>query len=597
LSRNFHSGNPDNTPTDSKRKSKFFSQLLPRERKFSHFYNEEIRNNVLYKKIEPNLLRSVAKESFHEGVMQSGFKAGYQYYVIAAIRFVVLSAVLFAMYKMFNRLLENGLTQNSPGGEEQEYLVESSEKSFSDVKGMDEILSEFELVVELLQNPERFREIGAKTPKGILLNGPPGTGKTLIAKAIAGEAGVPFLYAAGSQFDEMYVGVGAKRIRKLFEEAREHAPCIIFIDEIDAVGGKRKTGGNTSDYSRMTINQLLQEMDGFRSNDDVIVIGATNLKDVLDPALLRPGRFDLTIDVPHPNKKGRKEILQHYFDKVKHEKTIDVEKLASISAGLNGSQLENIVNQAAIRAVRQKHTTVDTSDLEYAFDKISMGPELLSMEQTKDGMHKTAIHEGGHCLCAYLLNKAGKYDSKPRKATITRRGGALGHVSFQQDEGSNEESQSLEHLRSHLVVGMGGRAAEAIFFGEEKVHTGASSDMQMAYRIAKNIVCQASAHSDQVKGRWIEPSESSDSKKTEVDKLIDHEIDVAYKRAVELLTENSALHHVLIDAMMKFKTLDLEEIELLMKSKSLKAIERRRADIEKRRSNSKQPILQEQGDN
>lgn len=572
---------------------KFFKQFMPKEKQFTKYYFDEVKGNPLYGRIEPSLLRSVSKESFYEGRMVASSNAATHGNMGKVISLLIFIALSVGMYYMFSQLFVKGLNGELGQSEDKEYLVENSEKSFSDVRGMEEILSEFQQVVDLLTNGEKYREIGAKVPKGILLNGSPGTGKTLIAKAIAGEAKVPFLYAAGSQFDEMYVGVGAKRIRKLFEEARENAPCIVFIDEIDAVGGKRKTGGSTSDYSRMTINQLLQEMDGFRSNDDVIVIGATNLKSVLDPALLRPGRFDLIIEVPLPNKQGRKEILNHYFDKVKHNGSVNVESLASITGGLTGAQLENIVNQAAIKAVRDSDKVVDTSHLEYAFDKITMGPELLSMEQSPDGMRKTAIHEGGHCLIAHLLHKSGEYDAKPRKATITRRGGALGHVSFQQGDKADEESQSIQHLKSHLVVAMGGRAAESIFFGEEKVHTGAYSDMQQAYNIAKSIVCNSSGAASQIKGRLIEPSESSEKKKEEVDFLIDNEVDIAYKRAVQILNENSKIHNVLIDAMMKFKTLDMEEIELVIKNKSLSAIERRRTDLEKTRK-IRNPVIAEE---
>jgi ATP-dependent metalloprotease len=446
---------------------------------------------------------------------------------------------------------------------------------------MPEILDEFEQVVDLIRNKDRYAAMGAKLPGGVLLNGPPGTGKTLIAKAIAGEAGVPFLYASGSQFDEMYVGVGASRMRKLFKEAREQSPCIIFIDEIDAVAGKRNTSGEGSpSYARMTINQLLQEMDGLKENENIIVLAATNLKGVIDPALLRPGRFDLIIDVPTPDKKGREEILEHYFSKVKHDSTINIKRIADVTAGFTGASLANIVNQAAIKAVNEGHKKVDLSHLEFAFDKITMGPELKSMKQNLAGETKTAIHEGGHCLIAYLLHKNGEYALRPRKATVTRRGGALGHVSFMSDDKSDESSQSLQHLRAHLVVGMGGRAAEAIFHGETKVCTGAASDMQQAFKIAQSIVCQASA-GDQVKGRMIDLNSASETKKAEVDKLIDAEIDIAYKRAIYLLKKESKLHQMLIEAMIKFKTLDADEIELLLTKKSLKAVQLMREENEK----------------
>ncbi|CBY10282.1 unnamed protein product [Oikopleura dioica] len=577
-------------------KDRFLSKFYyGQSKQFDSFFDRDVRPSPLYSKVEPTLLRAIAKESYTEGAMSSGGRSGKANTVaLTAIWLVFFGAMFYFVSDATKRLSKSAKESGLFGEtEEEEYLVESSDKNFSDVRGMDEILDEFEQAVDLLTNGDKYAKIGAKVPRGILLNGPPGTGKTLIAKAIAGEAGVPFLYASGSQFDEMYVGVGAKRIRKLFEQARNNAPCIIFIDEIDAVGGKRKSGGQSSDYSRMTINQLLQEMDGFKGNDGVLVVAATNLKDVLDPALLRPGRFDLSVDVPTPNKKGRKEILEHYFGKVKHDSaSISLERIASITSGMTGAQLENIVNQAAIRAVRQSHEIVDLSHLEYAFDKITMGPELKSMDQNKDGQRKTAIHEGGHCLLAHILFNKGEAEVKPRKATITRRGSALGHVSFQMNEDANEESESLLHLRAHLVVAMGGRAAEAVFFGEEKVCTGAISDMQQALQIARKIVCHASGSPDQIKGRLIDANGqyTSEKKKELVDELVDVEIDNAYKRAVLLLNEHSYTHKVLIDALLKFKTLDTDEIDLIMKGKGLNAIERSRKDHEEKLKDSS-PVI------
>lgn len=563
-------------------------------KQFDSFFERDVRQSALYTKVEPTLLRAIAKESFTEGTMARGGGSSRATTVALTAIWLLFFGVLFYFISDATKRISKSAKESGFFGEqdEEEYLVENSDKNFSDVRGMDEILEEFYQAVDLLTNNDKYADIGAKVPKGILLNGPPGTGKTLIAKAIAGEAGVPFLYAAGSQFDELYVGVGAKRIRKLFDQARNNAPCIIFIDEIDAVGGKRKSGGQSSDYSRMTINQLLQEMDGFKGNDGVLVVAATNLKDVLDPALLRPGRFDLCVDVPNPNKKGRKEILEHFFSKVKHNSAaISLDKIASITSGMTGAQLENIVNQAAIRAVRQRHDIVDLGHLEYAFDKITMGPELKSMDQNAEGMRKTAIHEGGHCLLAHLLYNQGEAEVRPRKATITRRGSALGHVSFQMKEDANEESESLLHLRAHLVVAMGGRAAEAIFFGEDKVHTGAMSDMQQALRIARTIVCSASGNPSQVKGRLIDANTdiTSQKKKELVDDLIDLEIDQAYKRALVMLKENSKIHQSLIDAMLKYRTLDSDEIDLIMKSKGLSAIERRRKELESSRNSTLDP--------
>jgi len=549
-------------------------------------YFKALKHNEAYRNVDPLLVHALSKEAYLSGREDAKGSGPPQWVTLFApiLKWLVVIGALYMVFLQFKKIGFNVFSNMEGDKFDQEYLVETSTKDFSDVKGLPEILGEFEQVVDLIKNKDKYDSMGAKLPRGILLNGPPGTGKTLIAKAIAGEAGVPFLYASGSQFDEMYVGVGAKRMRKLFSEAREQSPCIIFIDEIDAVGGKRgnRGGGSEGSYARMTINQLLQEMDGLMENQNVIVIGATNLKNVIDPALLRPGRFDLTIDVPHPSKEGREEILNYYFSKVKHTKAVDVAKIAAVTTGSSGAQLANIVNQAAIRAVRQGHKEVDLSHLQYAYDKITMGPELSSMKQNESGERKTAIHEGGHCLLAYLLNKEGVYDNKPRKMTVVRRGGALGHVSFISDENSDENSQSLQSLRSHLIVGMGGRAAEAIFEGEEKVCTGASSDMNQALKIAQQIIMHASA-GDQVKGRMIDLQTSSEKKKEEVDRLIDTEIDIAYKKAKSMLETESERHQLLIDAMLKWKTLDYEEIDLLLSKKSLEALQKHRDENEKKR--------------
>lgn len=546
------------------------------------WYQREVGDR--YKNVTPDDKINLAKEAYLSGQLtgQAGPTADMKKMLMdSLVRIIGWIFMGGLIYYMFVNMVEVGSIGPS-NIKEHDYMVEDSNKSFKDVKGMPEILSEFEQVVDIIKNKEKYQAMGAELPRGVLLAGPPGTGKTLIAKAIAGEAGVPFLYAAGSQFDEMYVGVGAKRVRQLFEEARENSPCIIFLDEVDAVGGKRGNSPYDTSSSRMTINQLLQEMDGFKTDENVIVIGATNLKSVLDPALMRPGRFDITIDVPMPDKDGRQDILEHYFGKVKHDETVNVERIASITQGMSGAQLSNIVNQAAIKAVREGHKFIDLSHLEFAFDKITMGPELKSMKQNLEAERKTAIHEGGHCLLAYLLHKAGVYGNKPRKATVTRRGGALGHVSFMADSKKDESSESLEHLRSHLVVAMGGRAAEAIFAGEDKVCTGAMSDMQQAEQIARNIVCNASA-GDQVKGRRIDLEKSSQKKIEEVDKLIDVEIEAAYQKALNMLRADSKLHHLLIDAMMEYKTIDYDEIDLLMSTQSPSKLKKARDEAEKRR--------------
>lgn len=588
LSRRFHTDERDQTKP-------FWVRGSGSEKANAQFqeYFKDLKTNEAYRNVDPLLVHALSKEAYLVGRDDANGSAGVKSWATVLAPVLKWAIVAVIAYFIFGEVKKLGgnVFASMEGKEgdkfDQEYLVETSNKDFSDVKGLPEILGEFEQVVDLIKSKDKYDSMGAKLPRGILLNGPPGTGKTLIAKAIAGEAGVPFLYASGSQFDEMYVGVGAKRMRKLFSEAREQSPCIIFIDEIDAVGGKRgnRGGGSEGSYARMTINQLLQEMDGLMENQNVIVIGATNLKQVIDPALLRPGRFDLTIDVPHPSKEGREEILNYYFSKVKHSTSVDIEKIASVTSGSSGAQLANIVNQAAIRAVRQGHKEVDSSHLQYAYDKITMGPELISMKQNEAGERKTAIHEGGHCLLAYLLNKQGVYDSKPRKMTVIRRGGALGHVSFISDEKSDENSQSLQSLRSHLVVGMGGRAAEAIFAGEEKVCTGAAGDMKQALSIAQNIILGSSA-GDQVKGRMIEIDSASEKKKEEVDRLIDNEIDIAYKKAKSMLESESERHHLLIEALLKWKTLDYEEIDILLSQKSLEPVQRFRDENENKRKQS-----------
>merc|ERR1712131_519838 len=343
LSRSFHT---DGSSSDQSNKPFWDrgSGSAHANAQFSKYF-KDLKNNEAYRNVDPLLVHALSKEAYLSGREDArGNGPSFLVQMFAQVaKWVVIVGLLYLLFDQVKKIGFNFFSNMEGDKFEQEYLVETSTKDFSDVKGLPEILGEFEQVVDLIKNKDKYDGMGAKLPRGILLNGPPGTGKTLIAKAIAGEAGVPFLYVAGSQFDDKYVGVGAKRVRKLFEAARENAPTIIFIDEIDAVAGKRNFGGNSSDFGRMTINQLLQEMDGFKSQSDVFVIGATNLKDSLDPALLRPGRFDLTIDVPMPNKKGRKEILTHYFSKIRHEAAIDIEKLASITAGFNGSQLENIV--------------------------------------------------------------------------------------------------------------------------------------------------------------------------------------------------------------------------------------------------------------
>lgn len=331
------------------------------------------------------------------------------------------------------------------------------------------------------KNPDKFSSLGGKLPKGVLLVGPPGTGKTLLARAVAGEAGVPFFHAAGPEFDEILVGQGARRVRDLFATAKQKAPCVIFIDEIDSVGAKR-TNSVLHPYANQTINQLLTEMDGFRQNEGVIVLGATNRRDDLDKALIRPGRFDVEIQVPLPDFEGRKEIIKLYLDKIKYSANVDLDTLARGTTGFTGADLENMINQAALRAAIDGLSSVTMNYIENSRDKVLMGPERKSRIPDEEANKITAYHEAGHVLVAYYTK-----DSHPlHKVTIIPRGSSLGHTA------SIPEKEAYHVTKSQMLATMdtlmGGRVAEELIFGPEKITTGASSDLKKATRMATNMV-------------------------------------------------------------------------------------------------------------
>ncbi|XP_061877004.1 ATP-dependent zinc metalloprotease YME1L1-like isoform X2 [Entelurus aequoreus] len=434
--------------------------------------------------------------------------------------------------------------------------------TFEHVKGVEEAKNELQDVVEFLKNPKKFTVLGGKLPKGILLVGPPGTGKTLLARAVAGEADVPFYYASGSEFDEMFVGIGASRIRNLFREAKNNAPCVIFIDELDSVGGKR-IESPIHPYSRQTINQLLAEMDGFKPNEGVIVIGATNFAEALDNALIRPGRFDMQVTVPRPDVKGRTEILNWYLTKIKVDSGVNAEVIARGTVGFSGAELENLVNQAALKAAVDEKERVTMKDLEFAKDKILMGPERRSVEIDKQNKTITAYHESGHAIVAYYT----KYAMPINKATIMPRGATLGHVSLLPE--NDRWSETRAQLLAQMDVSMGGRVAEELIFGNDYITTGASSDFDGATKIAKMMVTRFGMSGKLGVMTYGDVSKQSPETQAAIEQEVRLLLKDSYERAKNILKTYKKEHEKLADALLRYETLDAKEIQLVLEGKPL----------------------------
>ena len=455
-------------------------------------------------------------------------------------------------------------------------LTEDQVKTtFADVAGVEEAKEEVSELVEFLSDPSKFQKLGGKIPRGILLVGSPGTGKTLLARAIAGEAKVPFFTISGSDFVEMFVGVGASRVRDMFEQAKKHAPCIIFIDEIDAVGRHRGAGlGGGHDEREQTLNQLLVEMDGFEANDGVIVMAATNRPDVLDPALLRPGRFDRQVVVPLPDIRGREQILKVHMRKVPISDNVNASIIARGTPGFSGADLANLVNEAALFAARANRRVVEMEHFESARDKVMMGAERRSMVMSEEEKCLTAYHESGHAIIGRLVPA----HDPVHKVTIIPRGMALGVTMFLPEE--DRHSYSKERLESTISTMYGGRIAEEIVFGADSVTTGASNDIQRATEIAHNMVTKwglseklgpltySEDEGEVFLGRSVTQHKNlSDETAHTIDKEVRAIINRNYQRAEHLLNENMDKLHVMSEALIKYETIDSHQIDNIMEGK------------------------------
>ena len=492
--------------------------------------------------------------------------------------------LLIGVWIFFMRQMQGGRGGAMGFGRSKAKLMSDSKKkvTFPDVAGVEEAKEEVQEVVEFLRDPKKFMRLGGKIPKGVLLVGPPGTGKTLLAKAIAGEASVPFFTISGSDFVEMFVGVGASRVRDMFEQGKKNAPCIIFIDELDAVGRSRGAGlGGGNDEREQTLNQILVEMDGFETNEGVVIIAATNRPDVLDPALLRPGRFDRQVVVPLPDIIGREEILKIHAKKISLGPNIKLKTIAKGTPGFSGADLANLVNESALLAARKNKRIVTMQEFEDAKDKVMMGAERKSMVMTEDDKKLTAYHESGHAIVA--LNE--KASDPIHKATIIPRGRALGVVWTLPER--DKYSHSREYLEANISKAMGGRIAEELIFGYEKVTSGAASDIQMATKLAKDMVTKFGMsnelgplsygeNEDEVfLGRSITRQQHmSEETAKKVDIEIKKIVDTGYKRAKKILTEKIDDMHKLAKALILYETLTGDEImDLILKNKYPKRAE------------------------
>ncbi len=530
------------------------------EKFFANLGSDPTRESLLKTVKDYNEKNTGSPIKYSEDPVSSGV---FWLLLINALPFLMLiGIVIFTL-----RQMQAGGNKALSFGKSKAKLLNNQQKrvTFKDVSGVEEAKEELEEVIEFLKDPQKFQKLGGRIPKGVLMMGPPGTGKTLLAKAVAGEANVPFFSISGSDFVEMFVGVGASRVRDLFEQGKKNAPCIIFIDEIDAVGRHRGAGlGGGHDEREQTLNQLLVEMDGFESNDGVILMASTNRPDVLDPALLRPGRFDRQVVVSYPDVKGREGILKVHTRKIPLDDKVDVNIIARGTPGFTGADLANLVNEAALIAARRNKKVVSLNDLEYAKDKVMMGPERRSMVISDKEKRLTAIHEAGHTLVGLNIP-----ESDPvHKVTIIPRGRALG-VTFYLPE-ADILGRTKEELLAMIANAMGGRVAEELFIG--RITTGASNDIEKATEMARAMVCQYGMSDlgplafgkkeEQIfLGREIaQHRDFSEDTAIKIDHEVQRIISEQYQRATKILTENREGMERLTEALLEFESLDSAQI-------------------------------------
>jgi cell division protease FtsH len=530
--------------------------------------------NKTFTAVTPNDQQDLTKRLEQSGANIS-FKSGSGMGILGFLLNSLPVLLLIGVWIFFMRQMQGGARGAMGFGKSKARLLTENKNrvTFDDVAGVDEAKDELTEIVDFLKDPQKFQRLGGKIPKGALLVGPPGTGKTLLARAVAGEAGVPFFTISGSDFVEMFVGVGASRVRDMFEQAKKNAPCIIFIDEIDAVGRHRGAGlGGGNDEREQTLNQLLVEMDGFEANEGIILIAATNRPDVLDPALLRPGRFDRQVVVPNPDIMGRERILRVHMKNVPLAADVDVKVIARGTPGFSGADLSNLVNEAALMAARKNRRMVTMRDFEEAKDKVMMGAERRSMVMTEEEKRNTAYHEGGHALVALNVPST----DPVHKATIIPRGRALGMV-MQLPEG-DRYSMNYEQMTSRLAILMAGRVAEELINGKDKITSGASNDIQAATGLARNMVTRWGysdklglvAYGDNQEEVFLGHSVSRTQNVSEdTAKIIDAEVkrltNAGYAEAKRILTEKLADLHTLAKSLLEYETLTGDEIVNVLK--------------------------------